>query len=149
MKTEKTKKQFIDLRLGDKIWYCSPDSYEEKPVLIVSAIEATDSYLYIKFPQDEKNILFKDPKTRKMEEHSSIAKQKEKGRSYPNTWLYFCNESEYQRYRKAQGMKHLLGLIEAAKSAVNSVKKFRSENFADLNKNWLEEEIIKLEKAIA
>lgn len=138
------KKRIIDLQPQDLVWFCEPDSYKENKPLRVGRVEANGSKRSISLSEYGHDITLEgDEKPREM---SAILKYQRMRNE--RTYLYFCNEVDWQRYRKAQGIKYLLGLIDTAKNAVNLVKRFRSENFADLNKNWLESEIIKLEKEI-
>lgn len=141
------KKRFIDLKHGDTVWYCSPDYYLKQEPLKIVSIEATSKALKIGLSGDYHCLMFSDKE--RVDENRSIVRQFDTRSSYRNQYYYFCNESDWQRYRKAQGIKHLQTLIAAAKKAVDSVKEFRVKNFADLNKNWLESEIIKLEKETA
>ena len=60
--------------------------------------------------------------------------------------VYFINEPDAVRYSKAQTMKVLHRLLDNARSSINAVKKFRSDNYENLNHKFLDAEIRKLEQ---
>ena len=125
-------KTFKDLKLGDRYYYCFPDShtYKSEKVTSISTKELKhDSYYTIN------NM---DVSIIKIHESSRYT-------TYPKTIIFFVNECDVIRYCKAQGIKHLRKLIMDAEDAINKVKEFRFKNFEDLNVNWLETKINKLE----
>lgn len=60
--------------------------------------------------------------------------------------LVFTLESEAIRYCKTNLIKELRNKISKVKGYIQEVVKFRLDNIDHLNKDWIESEILKLEK---
>lgn len=67
---------------------------------------------------------------------------------YNQSKVFFANECDAIRYCKAQGIKTIRGLIKEAESAIIKVKQYREARYDDLNTNWLEANINRLEKQL-
>lgn len=109
-------------------------TFEEKTITKVESKSLFDGpYSYNEFPR------FKE-KDGNVQEHSRYSNGQRK--------FYFTIKSDAMRFCKSHLMKNLFDRINAAKEAIEEVKKFRSENFELLTHEWTERNIVKLEREI-
>ena len=146
---ENTTKQFINLTVKDELYSVRENGYKE-PIkrCFITKVErfGTPERLCINFSKDSlHDYLLFGLDSRSLDDYPAP----EKTYAAKDGFVYFTSITDAERYRKRHGIRNLLNLIQGAKNAVEAVKAFRKENFDDLNKNWLENEINKLEKQVA
>ena len=124
-------KTFNDLLPGDSIYVCGVNQHEysEKKVSKVYS-----DYVYYGTYSDKVN-------------RGDVSIRKEKN-SHGSREIFFANEVQAMRYCKAQKVKLIRSLIKSAWDKVEQIKKFREDNYEQLNIDWVESNLIKLEKQI-
>lgn len=127
------KKTFDKLTAGDMVFkvYKNDIKYESQKITKVDT-----KHLYVQSVEIER---YKETEKELLERRSYVYNDK--------PVIYFCNEVDAIRYCKAQSIKHLHRLIKGAKDAINEIKKFRENNYENLNINWTESELSKLERS--
>jgi hypothetical protein len=135
-------KRFIDLKVTDLIYYVKEhktkiESFEidkiSKNEGIFTGVHNGGGH------RDYHYIGFKELQKTRIEKYGS----------YNSKTVFFANESDAKRYAKAVCVRRLRELVEAAEIKIEDVKNFRKEFFNELNRDWVESEIVKLEKTLS
>lgn len=128
-------KTFIELRINDEYYSCTPESTEFK-VHKITNISTVKLDTEVRVNSDIVSIVG---------EHLYKSSYRKDG-YYNQSVIIFSDKSQAVRYSKAQAFKEFNKLKEDAYKAIQLVKDFRLKYYDQFNKDWTDEEINKLEK---